>query len=344
MASMRWPNSVRSAMLLGPVLAGTCAAQQLIGYVPRHDANVTGATDDLDGQAVLAGAVSVAAKDHPAPIKLARGGTVRVCQSSELKITESREVAVAAPLLFSLDSGAIEIETSTSPNDSIMTADLRFSIRNSGPLDLRMRVARNGDTCVENRGASAPTLGVSDPFGESVYELPAGQHVLFQHGSVRNVVEHETSSCGCPVEGSTVAEALLAPGSTQSGAATQAATQHPFPIAQSAGLVAPPPQPESSTTQAPPPPPGSPQISDTLVYSAATKTPAPARVEPAKPVTVTTTPVGPVSTTANASNGSIAPAAAPVAPTAPRAVPPASQPQVNDVVHIVGRIFRKLFG
>src|SRR5579871_5554384 len=138
---MRWSNTVRSAVLLGPVVATTCSAQQLIGYVPRRDATITGAADDLDGQAVLAGAVSVAAKDHTAPIKLSRGGTVRVCESSAVKITESREVSVAAPLLFSLDSGAIEIETSTSPNDSIMTADLRFSIRNSGPLDLRVRVS-----------------------------------------------------------------------------------------------------------------------------------------------------------------------------------------------------------
>ena len=79
-----------------------------------------------------------------------------------------------------------------------MTPDLRFTVRNAGPLDLRLRVARNGDTCVENRGPVAPTLAVSDPFGEAMYELAAGQHVLFEHGSLHEVVDHETSPCGCP--------------------------------------------------------------------------------------------------------------------------------------------------
>jgi hypothetical protein len=341
---MRWSSSVRTAVLLGPLLASACVAQQLIGYVPRRDANVTGASDDLDGQAVLAGAVSVAAKDHTAPIKLTRGGTVRVCQASALKITESREVAVAAPLLFSLDQGAIEIDTSTTPSDSIMTADLRFTIRNSGPLDLRMRVSRNGDTCVENRGAEGPTLAVSDPFGEAVYELAAGQHVLFQHGSVRDVVEHETVPCGCPEPGSSVAEALVAPGSTRTGRQAEplnaAATQHPFPIAQSGGLVSAPVQ--SSPDAPPPPPPETPQISDALSYSAATKNPdQPAR--DANPVNVTAAPVSPVATAANAPNGAIPAAPAPVAPAAPAVAHPVEQPPVNDVVHIVARLFRKLF-
>jgi hypothetical protein len=95
-----------------------------------------------------------------------------------------------------------------------MTPDLRFTVRNDGPLDLRLRIARNGDTCVENRGPLAPTLAASDPFGESMYELQPGQHVLFEHGSLREVVDHETSSCGCPDEqGMSIADALLAPGS-----------------------------------------------------------------------------------------------------------------------------------
>ena len=79
-----------------------------------------------------------------------------------------------------------------------MTPDLRFTVRNAGPLDLRLRVARNGDTCVENRGPGAPTLAVSDPFGESMYEVAPDQHVLFEHGSLHEVVDNETTPCGCP--------------------------------------------------------------------------------------------------------------------------------------------------
>ena len=182
--------------------------------------------------------MSVTAKDHTAPIALGRGGTVRVCQTSVLHMSESREMMVAAPLLFSLDRGAIEIETAATPTDAVMTPDLRLTARSGGPLDLRLRVAGNGDTCVENRGTGAPLLTVSDPFGDATYELTAGQHVLFEHGSLHEVVDHETSPCGCPDEkGVPVADALLAP----------AAAQHPFPVAISEGLAT-----EAAVPQAPP--------------------------------------------------------------------------------------------
>ncbi len=119
-------------------------------------------------------------------------------------------MTVAAPLLFSLDHGAVEIQMTAAASDSIMTPDLRFTVHNSGPLDLRLRVARNGDTCVENRGPGAPTLAVSDPFGESMYEVPGGRHVLFEHGSLHEVVDHETTPCGCPDEkGMSLADAAL---------------------------------------------------------------------------------------------------------------------------------------
>jgi hypothetical protein len=360
---MKLRMPVRPALL--PMLWVACAvsgpmqAQQLIGYVSTRDADVTGATDVVNGRAVLAGSVSVTAKDHTAPIALGRGGTVRVCQTSVLHLTESRAVAVAAPLLFSLDRGAIEIQMRGTPNDSIMTPDLRFTVRNDGPLDLRLRIARNGDTCVENRGPLAPTLAASDPFGESMYELQPGQHVLFEHGSLHEVVDHESSPCGCPDEkGMSIADALLAAGpgpsspakapappaaiqapaspavpvstpadvqaaeqmaaraavqaaeNAASHAAAQAAEQHPFPAAVSEGLAPAPEVPQA--------PPGEvhAQVSDSLSYN------APASGDQA-----------------NANSSTQAAPAAPVQPsTAPKPAPR------HDLVHIVGRFFRRLFG
>src|ERR1700722_13487573 len=105
--------------------AGTVRAQQLIGYVSTHDADVTGATDVMDGKAVLAGSVSVTAKDRTAEIALGRGGTGRVCQTSVLHVTESRAAELAAPLLFSLDRGSIEIQMMATTSDAVMTPDLR---------------------------------------------------------------------------------------------------------------------------------------------------------------------------------------------------------------------------
>lgn len=275
------------ACALGGPLAGPVRAQQLIGYVATRDADVTGAKDVMEGRAVLTGLVSVTARDHTAPIALGRGGTVRVCQTSVLHLSESREVMVAAPLLFSLDGGAIEIETKATATDAVMTPDLRFTVRTGGPLDLRLRVARNGDTCVENRGAGAPVLEVSDPFGDATYELAAGQHVLFEHGSLREVVDHETSPCGCPdASGVPLADALMAP-------ATAAAVEHPFPVAVSEGLspVAEVPQAPTGEVHA--------QVSETLSYNAQASSDAPSTAAPAAPN--------------------------------------------NDLAHLVGRLFRKIF-
>ena len=224
--TLRTPVRFARPLVLAVLCVAAAHGQQTIGYVSTTDAEVTGSTDTIDGRAVLAGSVSVTAKDHTAPIALSRGGTVNVCQTSALHVTESGAMGVAAPLLFSLDRGAIEIQMTATATDAVMTPDLRLTVRNRGLLDLRLRVARNGDTCVENRGAAAPTLAVSDPFGDSMYELRAGQHVLFEHGSLREVVDSETVPCGCP-EGMSVADALMASGGEK----------HPFPVAISEGLA-----------------------------------------------------------------------------------------------------------
>lgn len=362
----------------------TCAAsriqaQQLIGYINTHDAQITGASDTLGDQAVLTGSASVMARDHTAPITLGRGGTVRVCQTSVLHVTENRAISTAAPLLFSLDRGAVEIQMNGTPSDAIMTPDLRFTVRNSGPLDLRMRVARNGDTCVDNRGAGAPTLAVSDPFGESMYELAAGQHVLFEHGSLREVVDSESSSCGCPAEkGMSMADALIAPGSGNGpkAAVPAADVQHPFPEAVSAGLA---PQEQAAVAAAAVRPP---QLTDALAYYApgvihdpdaegavipTATAPASAdangpgtpavtsRPATAKPATnpaaksatqgaISAAPV-PVAPAKTASAPVAKPAAAPAPPPHATAAPATvSGPPPNDLVHGVGWFFRKLLG
>jgi hypothetical protein len=283
-------------------------AQQLIGYVSTHDADITGASDIMDGHAVLSGSVAVTAKDHTAPITLGRGGTVRVCQTSVLHLTESKAATISAPLLLSLDRGAIEIQMTATASDAVMTPDLRFTIRSGGPLDLRLRVARNGDTCVENRGPGAPTLAVSDPFGDALYELLPTQHVLFEHGSLHEVVDHETIPCGCPETGGmSIADALVAKNAT-SGAG-KAAEAHPFPAALSEGLA---PEPEAASV-VPQAAPGEvhTQITDTLSYSA----------QPALPP---------------APSGDPQPAAPPTP------APVAKEPP-RDMVHAIGHFFHKLF-
>ena len=163
-------------------------------------------------------------------------------------------------------------------------------------------------------------------FGEGTYQLTAGQHVLFEHGSLREVVDHETSSCGCPPEQAptmTLAEALLS-GSWGSGdAAKRLRKQHPFPAAVSAGLapVATPPQAPAGALHE--------QVSATLSSSGG----ADSLAEPAGAGTAQ-------AADAKAAPGSTAANTAQAAPSATSAPPP----QQKGFGHALGRFFRRLFG
>ncbi len=232
-----------SFLFVAPAMAQT---PQPIGTVGMQDATVAGALEVSNGRAILVGNTTVTARDRVAEIELKRGGTVRVCSTSGLHVNAGKSAdGTAAPLMLALDRGAIEVQMAAMAHDVVTTPDLRFTMQGEGPLDLQLRVTRNGDTCVENRGAKAPALNVVDQFGEAAYELKAGQHVLFEHGSLKEVVDHESSACGCPPEPAmTVADALIGPAAPGAAEKT-AAEQHPFPAAVSAGL-APATVPQSS--------------------------------------------------------------------------------------------------
>lgn len=233
-----------SFLFAGSLMAQT---QQPIGTVGVQDATIAGALEVSNGRAILVGNTTVTARDRTAEIELKRGGAVRVCATSGLHVTAGKGMdGAAAPLMLALDRGAVEVQMAATTRDVVTTPDLRFTMGGDGPLDLQLRVTRNGDTCVENRGEKAPVLHIADQFGEATYQLKAGQHVLFEHGSLKEVVDRESSACGCPAEQQTmsVADALLGP-ATPGGTAEKGAEQHPFPAAVSAGLAPPATAPQA---------------------------------------------------------------------------------------------------
>ncbi|NYF53322.1 nuclease [Tunturiibacter gelidoferens] len=314
---------VRRLMVVFAIGCGVARAQQPIGVVGIQNANVAGALEVSNGQAILVGNTTVTARDHTAEIELKRGGTVRVCATSGLHVTSGQGVggqgASQQPLMLALDRGAIEVQMAATTHDMVMTPDLRFTMRGDGPLDLQLRVTRNGDTCVENRGAQAPVLNIADQFGETSYELKAGQHVLFEHGSLKEVVDHESSSCGCPPEPApeptmTVADALLNPGD----ASKTAAEQHPFPAAVSAGLapVAVPQAPAGDLHE---------QVAATLSSGEGADSLTPAAAPEPKGKT-----------------GEATTSAAAQTTTPPNSQPPT--PTRHGFAHALGRFFRKIFG
>ncbi len=303
-------------------------AQQSIGTVGVQDATVAGALEVSNGRAILVGNTTVTARDRVAEIALNRGGMVKVCATSGLHLTAGKSADAAAvpiPLMLALDRGAIEVQMAATTRDVVMTPDLRFTMRGDGPLDLQLRVTRNGDTCVENRGAQAPVLNVADQFGEAAYELRAGQHVLFEHGSLKEVVDHESSSCGCPPEQTmSVADALLHPAGSGNGTPGDAATsekpaaeQHPFPAAVSAGLA-----PPSAVPQAPP---GAAHTQVSAALSSGEG--ADSVAEPGA-----------------ATEKAPASAPAPSVAAAPQVAAPQHAPPKHDLAHAIGRFFKHIFG
>lgn len=243
--------------------------QQSIGTVAVQDATIAGPMELSNGRAVLVGNTTLTAKDHTAEISLARGGTVRVCATSGLHVAASQGAAAAPPLMLALDRGAVEVKMAATTTDTVITPDLRFTLRTNGPLDLRLSVTRNGDTCVENHGGKAPILNVADQFGEATYQLQPGQHVLFEHGSLKEVVDNESSPCGCPPEPTvSIADAAISASSPSGGSS---ADPHPFPQAVSQGLAPTPPAPQAPAGEV------HTQVASSLSYSAsdAAKIPAP---------------------------------------------------------------------
>jgi hypothetical protein len=126
-----------------------------------------------------------------------------VCPSTTVKLAADANVpAGEVPgLLMAMDHGAVEMSFATSRNaDTVLTPDFRILISGPGASEVKVRLGPQGDTCVDNPGATAPYVLVSSVFDGGAYRVQPGQRVMFQHGSLNEVVDQETESCGCPPE------------------------------------------------------------------------------------------------------------------------------------------------
>ena len=237
----------RIVLIAAMFLTSATLHAQVIGTVPEAGVQVTGQTAGplpvANGRITLTGNPTVTAGVRSAEIKLTRGGSLRLCQSTPVHFTQLPGEA----LLVALDRGGVELHTKATPADVLLTPDLRFTPLAAGTLELEIRVSRNGDTCVDNRGRHAPPLNIVDAFGQTTYQLKPGQHVLFEHGSLREVMDRETLPCGCPPDEPVtipLAEAALRGGADAPKVTpAQAAAANPFPAAVSEGLAPPTPLP-----------------------------------------------------------------------------------------------------
>jgi hypothetical protein len=225
--------------------------------MPGAAAEVTGGLQVFNGRAFIAANGTITAGAQTTQVTLPYRGTLRICASTTVKLAADSSVpAGEVPgLMMAMDHGAVEASFATGRNsDVLLTPDFRILIGGPGAAEVKVRLGEGGDTCVDNAGADAPYVLVSSVFDGGAYRVQPGQRVMFQHGSLHEVVDQEKEPCGCPP-------------STISG--------NDFPLAQSEGLAPtlhPAPIPAGQLGQAA-------QTSAPLVYNAAEH--APTAVSPA---------------------------------------------------------------
>ena len=191
---------------------------------PDAAAKVTGALEVSAGKAVISSSGAISSGTQTTEVLLPHRGTLRVCANTTVKLAADHSVPAADTpaqipgLMMALDHGAIEASFATGQNaDLLLTPEFRILISGPGAVEVKVRLGQNGDTCVDNPGLQAPYVLVTSVFEEGAYRIQPGQRVMFQHGSLREVVDREKEPCGCP---------------------PAEAHGNEFPLAQSEGLTA----------------------------------------------------------------------------------------------------------
>jgi hypothetical protein len=332
------PGSQPPAAITKPA-ASPSASSASLATVSTTGVSLSGSLSVANGRATIGNDGTVTAGDKTAVVSLTRGGNLRVCTSTKIHLSTDKTVADGSgALMIALDRGALEAHyTPGQYSDVLLTPDLRILISGPGQADLSLRVNDQGDTCLDNHGDQAPYVLASSLFEGGAYRVQPNQRVLFEHGSVSQVVDNEQDPCGCPPDvpasvadaGTTGAnpakpgEQVAPPSAAPTPAPNTAAVQNPFPLAESEGLQPPPAPP---TTPVVPDGTTHVQITAPIVYDA-NHPEAPPRIPQPADNSAEPTPV---------------PTSAIHVETAQ--APPAPQKPHPGFFHHIGHFFKKMFG
>jgi hypothetical protein len=239
--------------------------------IPGFAAEVTGGLQVVNGRGYIAASGAITAGSQTTQVTLPYRGTLRICASTTVNLTTDSSVPAGEipGLLMAMDHGAVEASFATGRNsDLLITPDFRILIGGPGAADVKVRLAPNGDTCVDNAGVSAPYVLVTSVFDGGAYHVQSGQRVMFQHGDIHQVVDQEKEPCGCPP---------AAKGGNE------------FPLAQSEGLAPtlhPAPMPAGPVGQEA-------QATATLAYNSVDHAPKPVEATPPATTPQVATPAAP---------------------------------------------------
>ncbi len=239
-----------AALILAPP---AFAQQQPIAYVPTEGVSLSGSLAVANGKASIGNDGTITAGDSTAHVSLVRGGELRLCASTKVHLSKETSASTAndpaadSALMIALDRGAVEATyTPGKYSDVLLTPDLRILISGPGQADLKIRTNQKGDTCVDNHGANAPYVTVTSQFEGGLYRVQPNQRVMFEHGSLQQVVDNESEPCGCPAPPPPpVAVASTTPGILLNGSRTP----EPKPAEPVAKPVLPVPKPAHLDTK-----------------------------------------------------------------------------------------------
>lgn len=154
---------------------------------------------------MIAANASIVSGEQATHVTLPYRGTLLVCAYTTVKLTADTSVpqGEVPGLMMAMEHGALEMSfavgrANAHNADMLLTPDFRILVGGQGPADVKVRLGPKGDTCIDNPGANAPYVVVSSVFEGGAYRVQPGQRVMFQHGSLHEVVDEEKEPCGCP--------------------------------------------------------------------------------------------------------------------------------------------------
>jgi hypothetical protein len=235
-----------------------------LATVSLEGVSLSGPLSVENGLAFIGNNGAITASDKTVRINLTRGGNLNICASTKIHLSSDNTIS-GGGLMIALDHGALEGHYLPGAySDVLLTPDLRILISGPGQADFSLRVNNQGDTCIDNRGDHAPYILASSLLEGGAYRVQPNQRVLFEHGSLQQVVDNEKELCGCPapqpIPTPTTIVSIGAPGTTlrsesqpaqpKPPAPKSTAEQNPFPVAESEGLESPPPPPTTPVVPA----------------------------------------------------------------------------------------------
>src|SRR4051812_40079057 len=152
-----------------------------LGELFASDSNSSSAMQPAgSGMSVYSGS-ELSAGIAPATLKLARGGQVRICANSGLKVTTSNQ-----GLMLATGGGALEIEYELKQQaaDVVMTPDFNVALVGPGTFHFALGINKKGDTCVKPLEGNAGEITFSELLGTGSYKAGPNQMLVFSGGKV----------------------------------------------------------------------------------------------------------------------------------------------------------------